>query len=167
MLPNKTYRFIFVCLTLREVKVACPSVMFHQKWISPMTRALNNFALFCFTLALVLPNKQNELLIQLRKKEMCVYNLLLSCFPTIVIQVPHWWLHYLKHTPSFEGAMCRSHTVFHYCINFPFLLSALLRYFFSWSRHCLLKWQNDFKYICHVHSYKICKYINISRFMHI
>ena len=165
MLPNKTYRFIFVSLTLREGKVACPSVMFHQKWISPMTRALTNFVLFYIGA----PQQAKRAVDSTEKKGNVhlVYNLLLSCLPTIFIQVPHWWLHYLKHTPSFEGAMCRSHNVFRYCVNFPFLSCALLRYFFSWSRHCLLTWQNDFKYICHVYSYKICKYINISSVVHL
>ena len=120
MLLNKTYRFIFVSLTLREGKVACPSVMFHQKWISPMTRALTNFVLFYIGA----PQQAKRAVDSTEKKGnvRLVYNLLLSCLPMIVIQVPHWWLHYLKHTPSFEGAMCRSHNVFRYCVNFSFLV---------------------------------------------
>ena len=121
MLPNKTYRFIFVSLTLREGKVACPSVMFHQKWISPMTRALTNFVLFYIGA----PQQAKRAVDSTEKKGYVrlFYNLLWSCLPTIVIQVPHsWWLHHLKHTPSFEGAMYRSHNVFRYCVNFSFLV---------------------------------------------
>jgi hypothetical protein len=118
MLSNKTYRFIFVILTLREGKRFVSFVPTEVNRSNERQEHLRNLVLFCFTL--VLPNKRNELLNQLRKKEMwlrLVNNLLLPCLPMIVIQVPHWWLHYLKHSPSFEGAMCRSHNVFRYVLQ--------------------------------------------------
>ena len=150
MLSNKTYRFIFVILTLREGKRFVSFVPTEVNRSNERQEHLRNLVWFCFTL--VLPNKRNELFNQLRKKKMwlrLVNNLLLSCLPMIVIQVSHWWLHYLKHSPSFEGAMCRSHNVFRYVLRKLSLLScALLRRIFSWSsRHCLLTWQNDLKNI--------------------
>jgi len=88
MLSNKTYRFIFVILTLREGKRFVSFVPTEVNRSNERQEHLPNLVWFCFTL--VLPNKRNELFNQLRKKEMwlrLVNNLLLSCLPTIVIQV--------------------------------------------------------------------------------
>jgi len=82
MLLNKTYRYIFVILTLREGKRFVSFVPTEVNRSNERQEHLRNLVLFCFTL--VLPNKRNELLNQLRKKEMwlrLVNNLLLSCLP--------------------------------------------------------------------------------------
>ena len=83
MLSNKTYRFIFVILTLREGKRFVSFVPTEVNRSNEQQEHLRNLVWFCFTL--VLPkNKQNELLNQLRKKEMwlrLVNNLLLCCLP--------------------------------------------------------------------------------------
>ena len=82
-----------------------------------MTRALTNFVLFYISAPL-----QAKQAVDSNEKKgnvRLVSNLLLSCLPTIVIQVPHCWLHYLERMPSFEGKIFQSHNVFCYCINFP------------------------------------------------
>jgi hypothetical protein len=126
---------------------------------------LRNLVWFCFTL--VLPNKRNELLNQLRKKEMwlrLVNNLLLCCLSPndchpssyhidgfITLNILH---------PSI--AQCVEVTMFFVmcCVNFLCLSCALLRRIFSWSsRHCLLTWQNDFKNIYAMNI--VIKFVNI------
>ena len=163
MLSNKTYRFIFVSLTLREGKRFVSFVPTEVNRSNERQEHLRNLVWFCFTL--VLPNKRNELLNQLRKKEMwlrLVNNLLLcclspnDCYPRTTLMAS---LYYLKHSPSFEGAMCRSQNVLRK-LSFLVMSCALLRRIFSWSsRHCLLTWQNDFKNIYAMHI--VIKFVNI------
>ena len=93
-----------------------------------------------------------------------VNNLSLSCLLTIVIQVPHWWLHYLKHSPSFECAMCRSHNVFRYVLRkLSFLVMCFTTtYLFLKQQALFVNMTERFhKYICHVYSNNICKYIYV------
>jgi len=58
MLWNKTYRFIFVILTLREYKRFVSFVPTEVNRSNERQEHLRNLVLFCFIL--VLPNKRNE-----------------------------------------------------------------------------------------------------------
>ena len=72
MLSNKTYRFISVILTLREGKRGV-SVIYVPTEVNSRSNErqehLRNLVLFYIGAS---QNKRNELLNQLRKKEMCV-----------------------------------------------------------------------------------------------
>ena len=90
MLPNKTYRFIFISLNLREGKVACP--------VSDVPSEVNksndkSTYQFCFVLFYIGAPQQAKRAVESTEKKgnVCLdYKLLLSCgLPTIVIQVPH------------------------------------------------------------------------------
>ena len=131
--------------------------LFQQKWIGPTSDKSTYAIWFGFVWAVESTEKKGNVRL--------VNNLLLCCLPASQRLSSkyhaHWWLHYLKHSPSFECAMCRSHNVFRYVLRKLSLLScALLRRIFSWSsRHWLLTWQNDLKNILAMNI--VIKFVNI------
>ena len=163
MLSNKTYRFIFVILTLREGKRFVSFVPTEVNRSNERQEHLRNLVLFYIGA----PQQAKRAVESTEKKGnvRLVNNLLLCCLPASQRLSSkyhaHWWLHYLKHSPSFECAMCRSHNVFRYVLRKLSLLScALLRRIFSWSsRHWLLTWQNDLKNILAMNI--VIKFVNI------
>ena len=89
MLLNKTYQFIFVRLTLREGKCGV-SVSYVPSEVNKSND--KSTYQFCFVLFYIgAPQQAKQAVESMEKKGnvRLVYNLLLSCLPTIVIQVPH------------------------------------------------------------------------------
>ena len=87
MLSNKTYRFIFVNLTLREGKRFVSFVSTEVNRFNERQEHLRNLVLFYIGV----PQQAKRAVEKKEKKGnvRLVYNLLVSCLPTLVIQVPH------------------------------------------------------------------------------
>ena len=136
MLSNKTYRFIFVILTLREGKRFVSFVPTEVNRSNERQEHLRNLVWFCFTL--VLPNKRNELFNQLRKKEMwlrLVNNLLLCCLSPndchpSTTHINGFITFNILH-PSNAQYVEATMIFVMYCVNFLCLSCALLQRIFS------------------------------------
>ena len=87
MLSNKTYRFIFVSLTLREGKRFVSFVPTEVNGSNERQEHLRNLVLFYIGA----PQQAKRAVESTERigNVRLVYNLMLSCLPTIVFQVPH------------------------------------------------------------------------------
>ena len=87
MLSNKTYRFIFVSLTLREGKRGVS-----VSYVPSEVNRSNDKSTYQFFLFYIGAPQQAKRAVESTEKKgnvHLVYNLLLSCLPMIVIQEPH------------------------------------------------------------------------------
>ena len=146
MMSNKTYRFIFVSLTLREGKRGV-SVSYVPSEVNN-SNDKSTYQFFCFTL--MLPNKRNKLLnIESTEKKlnMCLFKI--CCSPASLQLSSKYHIDGFI-TPSLEDAINRSHNVFCYCVIFP----CYILYFdiFFTKQALFVNMTEGFKYICHAYS---------------